>query len=100
MLLSYDVRSVTGSLLIARGHTVTDQLIERLVNLGPGAVREPLFVIDVEPDAPSHKSDSRETSGERGAPDAPGQSTGIRAGGAGSENALSFRGELAPPPQT
>jgi response regulator RpfG family c-di-GMP phosphodiesterase len=53
MLLHYDVRGVSGSLLIARGHTVTDQLIERLVNLGPGAVREPLFVLDVEPNQPA-----------------------------------------------
>ncbi len=56
MLLVDDVRSVSGSLLIARGHTVTDQLIERLVNLGPGAVREPLLVLDVEPDAPISRS--------------------------------------------
>ncbi len=53
MLLGDDVRSASGSLLIARGHTVTDQLIERLMNLGPGGVREPLLVLEVEPDAPA-----------------------------------------------
>ncbi len=52
MLLGDDVRSVSGSLLVGRGSTVTDQLIERLVNLGPGAVREPLLVLNLEAGAP------------------------------------------------
>ena len=42
-----DVRSQTGALLIARGHTATDQLIERLDNLGRDAIREPLLVVDL-----------------------------------------------------
>lgn len=50
MMLAADVRSGAGSLLIARGHTVTDQLIERLANLTTGSIREPLLVIDVEPE--------------------------------------------------
>jgi hypothetical protein len=41
-----DVRSQSGALLIARGHTATDQLIERLDNLGRSAIREPLLVVD------------------------------------------------------
>jgi hypothetical protein len=45
MSLADDVRSVNGSLLIARGQTVTPQLLERLVNLGSGHVREPLLAI-------------------------------------------------------
>ena len=49
MTLGDDVRSTSGSLLIARGHMVTDQLIERLANLGSGSVREPLLVLDAEP---------------------------------------------------
>lgn len=49
MTLADDVRSVSGPLLIARGHVATDQLIARLWNLGPGFVREPLLVIDSQP---------------------------------------------------
>ena len=44
MLLADDVRGSNGALLIARGHTATEQLITRLWNLSPGAVREPLLV--------------------------------------------------------
>lgn len=46
MTLADDVRTLTGGLLVARGHSVTDQLIERLGNLRAGGVREPLRVID------------------------------------------------------
>jgi response regulator RpfG family c-di-GMP phosphodiesterase len=42
--LADDVRGSNGSLLIARGHVATDQLITRLWNLAPGSVREPLLV--------------------------------------------------------
>ncbi|MGA2929715.1 MAG: HD domain-containing phosphohydrolase, partial [Solirubrobacteraceae bacterium] len=45
MVLAGDVRGVAGALLIARGFTATDQLIDRLHNLGIGAVREPLLVM-------------------------------------------------------
>jgi response regulator RpfG family c-di-GMP phosphodiesterase len=45
MVLAGDVRSIAGALLIARGFTATDQLIDRLRNLGIGAVREPLLVL-------------------------------------------------------
>jgi response regulator RpfG family c-di-GMP phosphodiesterase len=46
MRLADDVRSITGALLIARGHVATEQLITRLWNLPPGSVREPLLVVD------------------------------------------------------
>jgi response regulator RpfG family c-di-GMP phosphodiesterase len=46
MILASDVRNDSGGLLIARGHTVTDQLIERLLNLRTGTVREPLMIIE------------------------------------------------------
>ena len=49
MTLADDVRTLAGGLLVARGHTVTDQLIERLDNLRAGGVREPLWVIESEP---------------------------------------------------
>ena len=49
MTLADDVRSVSGPLLIARGHVATDQLITRLWNLGTGFVREPLLVMDTSP---------------------------------------------------
>jgi response regulator RpfG family c-di-GMP phosphodiesterase len=45
MVLVDDVRSTNGGLLIARGHTATEQLITRLWNLQAGSVREPLLVI-------------------------------------------------------
>ncbi len=51
MLLAADVRTTSGSLLIARGHAVTEQLIERLANLAAGFVREPLLVLAAETDA-------------------------------------------------
>ncbi len=50
MLLADDVRTLAGALLVARGHMVTDQLIERLENLRAGTVREPLRVIESVPE--------------------------------------------------
>jgi response regulator RpfG family c-di-GMP phosphodiesterase len=49
MTLADDVRTLAGGLLVARGYTVTDQLIERLENLNAGGVREPLRVIEYDP---------------------------------------------------
>jgi len=46
MMLASDVRSDTGGLLIARGHTATEQLVARLMNLRSGSIREPLMIID------------------------------------------------------
>ena len=46
MTLADDVRNDTGALLIARGHTATDQLIARLLNLRAGSIRQPLIVVD------------------------------------------------------
>ena len=46
MTLADDVRSVGGVLLVARGQRVSDQLIQRLVNLAAGFVREPLRILD------------------------------------------------------
>jgi response regulator RpfG family c-di-GMP phosphodiesterase len=48
MILAADVRGHAGALLIARGHTATDQLIVRLSNLRVGSVREPLMIADEE----------------------------------------------------
>jgi hypothetical protein len=44
MVFADDVRSRGGTLLVARGHTVTQGLIERMKNM-PGQVREPLRMI-------------------------------------------------------
>jgi response regulator RpfG family c-di-GMP phosphodiesterase len=46
MTLADDARSARDGLLIARGQSVTERLVERLVNLGEGGVREPLRVYD------------------------------------------------------
>ncbi len=46
MTLADDLYSTAGSLVVARGQDVTDELIERLANLGHGFVREPLLVLD------------------------------------------------------
>ena len=54
MTLADDVQSNAGSLLIARGQGVNHELIERLENLGQDFVREPLLVLDVEPDTAAH----------------------------------------------
>ena len=42
MTFAEDVRSAEGVLLVARGHRVSDQLIERLENFSPGFIHEPL----------------------------------------------------------
>lgn len=44
MVLAQDVSSATGALLIAKGYRVTASLLERLRNLRPGYVQEPLHV--------------------------------------------------------
>ncbi len=53
MLLVGDVRSRAGALLIARGHIATEQLIELLYNLGFGAIREPLLIVDPDEATPA-----------------------------------------------
>jgi len=52
MTLAGDVRGTGGTLLVARGHTVTPGLVERLANLGRSHIREPLLVLDNDPDTP------------------------------------------------
>jgi response regulator RpfG family c-di-GMP phosphodiesterase len=44
MFLAQDIMSTTGLLLVARGHEVTPGLLNRLRNLPPGGLREPLVV--------------------------------------------------------
>jgi response regulator RpfG family c-di-GMP phosphodiesterase len=58
MILASDVRSDSGGLLIARGHTVTDQLIERLLNLRVGSVREPVMIVEGDTDVAPDGADS------------------------------------------
>lgn len=45
MVFAEDVRSRTSTLLVARGQTVTHGLLERMRNLPPGQVREPIRVL-------------------------------------------------------
>jgi len=45
MTLVSNVRSTTGTLLVARGHAVTNHLIERLRNLGTASICEPVRII-------------------------------------------------------
>ncbi len=45
MLLVQDVMSSTGSLLVPRGHEVTQAILSRLSSMEPGSVREPLTVL-------------------------------------------------------
>ena len=45
MLLVQDVVSTTGSVLVPRGHEVTQAILTRLSSLEPGSVREPLMVL-------------------------------------------------------
>lgn len=47
MLLVQDVMSTTGSLLVPRGHEVTEAILTRLRALEAGSVREPLLVLGV-----------------------------------------------------
>jgi response regulator RpfG family c-di-GMP phosphodiesterase len=48
MRLADDVRNAGGGLLVARGQSVTEQLIERLDNLRAVAIRQPLRVFEAE----------------------------------------------------
>jgi response regulator RpfG family c-di-GMP phosphodiesterase len=45
MLVTQDIVSTAGFLLVARGHEVTAGLLQRLRNLGPGSVQEPISVL-------------------------------------------------------
>jgi len=45
MLLVRDVMSMTGSLLVPRGHEVTEAILTRLRGMEPGSVQEPLLVM-------------------------------------------------------
>ena len=45
MVFAADVRSRTNTLLVARGQTVTQGIIERMRNLPPGQVREPIRML-------------------------------------------------------
>jgi hypothetical protein len=45
MVLVDDVRSRTGTLLVARGLAVSAGLVERMKNLPPGTVKEPIRVV-------------------------------------------------------
>jgi response regulator RpfG family c-di-GMP phosphodiesterase len=49
MTLAGDARDRRGALLIARGSTVTDELLDRLRNLYPGGVCEPLRILEETP---------------------------------------------------
>ena len=53
MVLVDDVRTVTGTLLVARGFEVTPSFLERARNLKPGTVKEPLRVIMRTPAKPA-----------------------------------------------
>ena len=46
MTLADDVRSTRDELLLARGQSVTDRLVERLRNLGTNGIREPVRVFE------------------------------------------------------
>lgn len=46
MIFSEDIRSSTGSLLIARGYEVTPSLLERIRNFPPGLVQEQVRVME------------------------------------------------------
>ncbi len=45
MVFAADLRLLNGTLLIARGHEVTAGLLERLSNIRPGTVKEPIYVV-------------------------------------------------------
>ena len=51
--LAADVRASTGGLLVARGQPVTGAILQRLSNLGTGAIDEPLLVFEPERFAPA-----------------------------------------------
>ncbi len=44
-VLADDALTLNGSLLAARGQPISDELLERLRNIGPHAVRQPLHVV-------------------------------------------------------
>jgi len=44
MVFVEDVRMQNGTLLVARGYEVTDSFVERVRNIAPGSVREPVHV--------------------------------------------------------
>lgn len=46
MTLAADVRSASGILLARRAQRVSDQLIERLLNVSAGLVADPLRIFD------------------------------------------------------
>ncbi len=46
MTLADDVRNTGGGLLVARGQVVNEHLIERLENLSPFSIRQPLHVLE------------------------------------------------------
>ncbi len=50
MIFADDITSVKGSLLIARGNEVTDELLTRLSHLGPYQVKEPFRILIPEVD--------------------------------------------------
>ena len=54
MMLADDVQTIDGALIVARGQTVTDELVERLGNLGGAFISQPLLVLDVEPSLMTH----------------------------------------------
>ena len=45
MVFAADVRSQTGALLIAKGFVLTPGLLQRMLNLAPGTVQEPVQVL-------------------------------------------------------
>jgi DNA-binding response OmpR family regulator len=47
--LAVDAVTLNGTVLAARGQPVTDALLERLLNIGPDAVRQPLHVLGDSP---------------------------------------------------
>jgi hypothetical protein len=44
MLLVQDIVTTSGSVLVPRGHEVTQAILSRLASLAPGSVREPLMI--------------------------------------------------------
>lgn len=48
MVIADDVRNLGGHLLVARGQTVTDQLIDRLTYMTGDAVRQPILIVEPE----------------------------------------------------
>ena len=59
MVFVEDVRTVAGTLLIARGHEVTPSLVERIRNFAPGSVREPVRATTTRPAEVASKAVAR-----------------------------------------